>query len=113
MAGRWARRGYLRNNAKADANQKDIVDRLRTIPGVSVIEIGRPIDLIVGVSGIYYGDNQGRVFLIEIKNPEGANRIEKDQQEFIEEWSVPEVLHVCRSLDDVMRVIRIPYKPAE
>lgn len=106
----YMRRGYARRNAKVDANQREIVDALHTIPGVVAVNIGKPIDLLIGVSGIYYGDNVSRTFLVEVKNPDGKNKLEPEQEAFIEEW--PGDVHICRSLDEVLEVLGIPYKPA-
>ena len=68
---------YQGRAAKVDANQPEIVAALLAV-GATVAEIGKPLDLIVG----YSGEN----FLLEVKNPNGKNRLEPDQIEFIDLW---------------------------
>lgn len=98
MPSKYTRRGYTGRNAKTDANQKEIVKALEQIPGVEVAEIGKPLDLLIGYAGITH--------IVEIKNPNGKDRINKDQAEFIENWPGrrPEV---ARSLDEVLRIIGV------
>lgn len=69
------RRAHAR---KVDANQQEIVNTLRAIPGVAVVVIEKPLDLMVGYSGVN--------FMFEIKNPDGRNRLTPDQEEFLEHW---------------------------
>ena len=98
------RKGYTRRNAKVDANQKAIVKELEQVPGVSVVPIGKPLDLLVGYQGVNH--------IIEIKNPDGRDRVEGDQQEFIDEWQgrTPEVAHTT---DDVLRIIGATASPLQ
>ena len=93
---RTTNRGYTRRNAKVDANQKEIVKALEQIPGISVCPIGKPLDLLVGYQGINH--------IIEIKNPDGRDKVEDDQQKFIDEWQgrTPEI---ARTVDDVLDII--------
>jgi hypothetical protein len=73
-----------RTAAKVDANQNQIVEDLRKIPGLS-IELGHD-DILVGW--------QGRTYWYEIKNPEKANKkgevypsaIKPDQKRLIAEF---------------------------
>lgn len=64
---------YLRRAAKADANQKSIVDAL-IAHGCTVYVIGQPTDLLVGRAGVNY--------LLEVTNPErrSAHRKHKEEQ---------------------------------
>ena len=92
------------HNARVDANQKDIVKALRDVPGVSVVSIGKPLDLLVGY--------HGRTFLIEIKNPDGKDRRGPSweaQREFMNEWHGQSA--VCDSVSQVLAVIG--YVPKE
>lgn len=102
MPAKYTRRGYTGRNAKVDANQKDIVKALEQIPGVQVAEIGKPLDLLIGYAGIN--------FIVEIKNPDGKDRVNADQAEFIEAWPgrTPEV---ARSLDEVLQIIGVTQSP--
>ena len=98
------RKGYTRRNAKVDANQKAIVAALEQVPGVSVVPIGKPLDLLVGYLGITH--------IIEIKNPDGRDRVNDDQQEFIDDWQgrKPEI---ARTTDDVLRIIGATASPLQ
>ena len=89
-------KGYTRRNAKVDANQKAIVKALEEIPGVTVVPIGKPLDLLIGFQGITH--------IVEIKNPDGKDQVNDDQQKFIDSWTGrrPEV---ARSLADVLDII--------
>ena len=63
--------------AKVDANQPEIVAAL-IAAGVTVAEIGKPLDLLCGYLGVNH--------ILEVKNPNGKNRLEPDQVEFIGDW---------------------------
>lgn len=72
----------MRRAARIDANQPGIVKALRKIPGMSVVIIGRPVDLAVG-----YG---GKSYLFEIKDPAkppSKRCLTPDQVEFFLTWS--------------------------
>jgi hypothetical protein len=51
----------LRQAAKVDDNQAQIVKALRCIPGCTVQIIGQPYDLLVGFRGLWH--------LLEVKDP--------------------------------------------
>lgn len=96
---RW--RGH---NARVDDNQKEIVKELRKINGISVVSIGKPLDLLVG----YYG----RTFLIEIKNPNGKDRRGpswESQQDFMKDWHGHSA--VADSVSQVLAIIGYVPKP--
>lgn len=64
---------------RADANQKVIVAKLRSIPGVSVLIVGaQTFDIIVGF--------QGRNYMYEIKRDKKA-KLKKTQDEFSKRWA--------------------------
>lgn len=86
-------RGYTRRNARVDANQKEIIKGLEKIPGVTVVPIGKPLDLLVGYNGITH--------IFEIKNPDGKDRVNDDQAEFIKNWTGRTPV-VCRTLEDCL-----------
>ena len=69
---------YNRRNKKRDANEPEIFEALDALPGCHPIRLDKPVDLLVG-----YG---GRTYLLEVKNPEGKNRLEPDQVKFIDDW---------------------------
>jgi len=88
--------GRVRRRGKRDGNHVPIVRGLRAA-GRSVRELhgvgGGTPDLLVGWPG-------GMV-LIEVKNPEGRNRIEKSQVKFADEWKGPPPV-VVRSLAEAL-----------
>ncbi len=91
-------RGYRGRNAKVDANQNDIVNKLNELPDVQAVVIGEPLDLLVG----YNFQN----FLIEIKNSDGKDTRGpswEKQKEFIAAW--PGSVDVCRTFDAVLDAI--------
>ena len=60
---------------KPDTNQPEIVQALRDI-GAVVFLIGRPLDLLVAF--------RGRLTLMEVKNPEGENKLSKSQKKTVD-----------------------------
>ena len=93
---KYAQQGYRGRKKKRDANEPEIVAALEAIPGVMVIPLDRPVDLLVGYNGINH--------LLEVKNPEGKNRLEPDQLEFIHDWPGREVV-VVRTVDEALNAI--------
>lgn len=73
----------MRNAARTDATQKEIVKALRRI-GAAVEVIGLPLDLLVS--------HRGRTLLLECKALEG--RITEYQRAFIARW--PGEFHIVR-----------------
>ena len=72
----------------ARRNQRDntepaIVHALRQVPGVSVVRLDQPVDLLVGF--------RGQNYLLEVKTPtrEGGppRRLTRAESEFFESWS--------------------------
>lgn len=84
----------MRRAAQVDKNQAAIVDALKKI-GVSVEYIKKPVDLLVC--------HRGETSLMEVKNPEGFDRLTKDQVEFIARW--PGKLHIVRTVDEAIRAV--------
>ena len=60
---------------KPDANQQEIVAALRSI-GAVVFLIGIPLDLLIAF--------RGKLTLMEVKNPDGENKVSKSQQKTID-----------------------------
>ena len=86
----------MRRAAKVDANQQEIVDALRDI-GAMVFLIGQPFDLLVGF--------RGELFLLEVKNPGGRNKLQAAQEKDIEKLKFRGVeVHVVRSREEAIRV---------
>lgn len=77
MSGKYLQTGYTERNKKRDANESEIIEALESV-GASVVQLNRPIDLLVGFQGINH--------MIEVKNPKGKNRITPGQQEFADSW---------------------------
>lgn len=91
----------MRQNARKDANQDDIVSGLRAV-GASVAvthQLGDGfVDIVVGFRGANY--------LIEIKDgskPPSRRRLTPDEQEFHDAWRGR--VDVANSLDEALRII--------
>jgi hypothetical protein len=63
--------------------------------GISVEIIGKPVDLLICC--------RGETSVMEIKNPDGGDRLTKDQIEFIARW--PGKVHIVRSVDEALRSV--------
>lgn len=85
-----------RRAARVDANQSAIVDRLREC-SVSVYIIGKPVDLLC------CHPLTKALSLLEVKNPDGSDRITKEQAEFMSTWPSP--VHIVRSPDEAVRAV--------
>ena len=82
---------------KPDANQKEIVAALRSI-GAIVFLIGIPLDLLIGF--------RGKLMLMEIKNPDGEDKVSKSQQVTIDLLeSVGVHVSVVRSVDEAIEAV--------
>lgn len=88
--------GFRGRARKRDANEPEIIAALEKIPGVTVVLMDKPVDLLVGYNG--------QTFLFEVKNPEGKNRIEPDQAKFFSDWTGRPV-EIIRTTDDALRAI--------
>jgi len=87
-----------RNNP--DANQKRIVQALRDI-GAMVFLIGRPFDLLVAF--------RGKLQLLEVKNPDGENKLSDSQKEDILKMNLVGVeVHVVRSVEEAISAVATP-----
>lgn len=84
----------MRRAANVDKNQGAIVNALRHI-GVAVEIIGKPVDLLYWHRGVYG--------LIEVKNPDGFDRMTKEQTEFLARWPGP--IHIVRSVDEAVAAV--------
>lgn len=94
----------MRKFGKIDANQKQIVDQLRQIPGISVKSTSSLgdgfVDLVIGY--------KARNYLIELKDedkPESQKRLTDAEQKFHNEWTGQ--VDKCESLDEILKVIGI------
>lgn len=89
---------------KVDSNQKNIVEALRQIPGVSVavtssLGEGYP-DLTIG--------RQGKTYLVEIKDGDKSpskRKLTDDEQQFKDNWTGHYA--VCNNLEEVLNAIGI------
>ena len=84
----------MRRAARVDNNQQGIVGALKRV-GVSVEIIGKPLDLLICC--------RGETALLEVKNPDGGDRLTKDQIEFIARW--PGKIHIAHSVDEALRMV--------
>ena len=89
---------------KIDANQNEVVKKLRKIPGVSVAvtsSLGKGfVDLVVG----YKNKN----YLIELKDgnkPPSARKLTPDEVEFSNEWRGQ--YDVCNGFDEIFKIINV------
>lgn len=93
--------GSMRRRARVDSNQPRIVAALRQV-GASVESLhrvgGGVPDILVG----FRGEN----FLLEIKNPDGLNRIKPEQEAWHCAWRGLPVA-VVRSVDEALAAIGV------
>ena len=96
----------MRQAARIDENQTEVVDALRAagccVAITSMMGKGFP-DLVVRVNthapiGVH------RVLLMEVKN--GAKPLTADEQRFCDEWNHPSYV-VVRSVDEALRAVGI------
>ncbi len=84
-----------RNNP--DVNQPEIVQALRDI-GAVVFLIGQPFDLLCAL--------RGKLYLVEIKNPKGKDKVETSQKETIERLKAVGVeVMVVRSREEAIEAV--------
>jgi len=67
----------MRHDARRDDNEAEIVKALEAI-GCTVYRMDRPVDLLCGY--------RARNYLLEVKNPDGLNKLTKAQEKFIPQW---------------------------
>jgi Holliday junction resolvase len=94
----------MRKYGKVDANQKQIVDQLRQIHGISVVSISSMGD---GIPDIIVG-YKARTYLFEIKDgdkPPSQKKLTEEEQKFFDMWTG----HVskCENLDQILKEIGI------
>ncbi len=84
---------------KPDANQKKIVQGLRDI-GARVFLIGQPLDLLIAC--------RGKLTLMEIKNPDGEDKVSKSQQVTIDILEAVGVhVPVVRSVEEAIEALEV------
>ena len=87
----------MRRRNNPDVNQPEIVQALRDI-GAVVFLIGRPFDLLVGF--------RGELFLLEVKNPDGRDKLQNSQTIDILKLNLVGVeVHVVRSREEAIEVV--------
>ena len=87
----------MRRAAKRDTNERRIVEALRMVPGVTVVQIsaaGVP-DLLVGF--------RDQSFLLEVKAAKG--KLTDPEQAFFDTWTGHAV--IVRCLDDALKAIGV------
>jgi hypothetical protein len=87
-------------NARRDANSKEVIDALRAA-GASVVDVGQPLDLVVGYVG--------KTVLMEIKNPNsryGRKGDNGNQKDFKATWQGGAVATVD-SAEAALRVLGV------
>ena len=90
--------------AKRDGNHKDMVTKLRSIPGMVVFDSGNVghgfPDLVVGW--------MGHIHLVEIKDgllPPSKRKLTPDEIEFHKKWKGFPV-HVVNSFDEALEILQ-------
>ena len=83
---------------KVDGNQKTIVKALRQV-GAIVLDLHRVGGSCPDLLVLF----QGKLILLEVKNPEGFNRLSDGQMKFIEKWQG--TTFIVRSIEDALRAI--------
>jgi len=94
----------MRRAAKIDDNQKQVVEALRKIPGVSIAltaAVGKGVpDFVVGYKGVNYW--------IELKDgdkPPSQRKLTEHEEAWHSKWTGQ--VSICNNLDDVLNVIGI------
>ncbi|CAB5217755.1 hypothetical protein UFOVP208_10 [uncultured Caudovirales phage] len=89
---------------KVDANQKELMTKLRLIPGVTVATthiIGKGFpDIVIGYKGINY--------LVEIKDgtkPPSQRKLTKDEVSFHSNWSGQ--VQTCTNFYEILQLLNI------
>jgi hypothetical protein len=78
-----------------DANQPEIIKALEAC-AVKVYVLSKPVDLLCC-------RQDGTLFLLEVKNPDGKDRITKEQAEFMAVW--PGAVHIVRTPMEALRAV--------
>lgn len=85
---------FFAKQHNTDANQPEIIDALKEI-GCVCYEMERPVDLLVE-------DTETKSwFVLEVKNPDGKNRLSDDQKKFLKRTTAP--AGVARSGDEAVQ----------
>ena len=89
---------------KVDANQKELMSKLRHIPGVSVATthtIGKGFpDIVIGYKGMNY--------LVEIKDgakPPSQRKLTKDEVSFHSNWNGQ--VQICNNFYEILKLLSI------
>ena len=80
---------------RRDHNESDIIRALESA-GCQVWPLDQPLDLLV------FNPRTGYL-LVEVKNPDGFNRLTKKQKQFRAEWRGP--WFVVRSVDEALELV--------
>ena len=86
---------YFQKQHATDANEPEIIEALK-LEGCVVYQMERPVDLLVEYQRIW--------IVIEVKNPQGKNRLETDQVEFFKITRAP--AYVVRSGQEAVAAVR-------
>ena len=88
---------------RTDANQKQIVELVRMLPGASITSthtIGKGFpDLVIGYKGINY--------LIELKDgskPKSQKKLTPDEVEFHMKWNGQ--IAICENFEDILKILK-------
>jgi hypothetical protein len=89
---------------KVDANQKELMTKLRTIPGITVASthtIGKGFpDIVIGYKGLNY--------LVEIKDgtkPPSQRKLTKDEEIFHLNWTGQ--INICNNFFEILKMLNI------
>jgi len=88
---------------RTDANQKQIIELVRKLPGASITSthtIGKGFpDLVIGYKGINY--------LIELKDgnkPKSQKKLTPDEVEFHMKWNGQ--IAICENFEDILKILK-------
>lgn len=91
----------MKHRAKYDGNHRAIVQALRdvgcTVLNLAMVGGGAP-DILVA--------RGGKMWLLELKNPEGRDKVSPNQAEWHARWRGPKVV-VCRSVEEALAAVGI------
>jgi hypothetical protein len=90
----------MRQAARVDGNQAEIVKALRGIPGCFVQVLGQPYDLLVGFRGLWH--------LLEVKDPTKPQQgqvLKPAQLDTLAKIRNAAPLHVVRTVDEALAAV--------
>lgn len=91
----------MRHRARRDGNHAAIVQALRDV-GCTVLDLA----MVGGGCPDLLAARGGRMVLIEVKNPEGKDKVSPNQAEWHSKWRGPKVV-VARTVEEALQAVGI------